>query len=186
MADFETGEGGHKKGKKHVRAKKMSTRIDMTPMVDLAFLLVTFFMLTTTMAKPKVMQLSLPDKDDKPKKEDANKLAEEEALTLILGGNNKLYYYYGLDNPQVKETDYTEKGVGKIIDDRNKVAKDYQHTVKGRKDIGVWIFIKPTDLAKYENIVFMLDEVKVHNLSNYSLLNLTTEEKKLLADANLK
>ena len=86
MAEMQTADsGGHKKGKK-VRSKKISTRIDFTPMVDLGFLLITFFMLTTTLQKPQTMQIFLPEKADDI---DQPKVKESKVLTLLLGKNDK-------------------------------------------------------------------------------------------------
>src|SRR6185295_15634371 len=106
----ELGESGdvHKgKGKKRggVRAKKMSTRIDMTPMVDLGFLLVTFFILTTTMSKPKAMQIVMPDKEVKDSTQ-MSKVRESEAMTILLGSNDRVFYYYGIQEPQIQATNY--------------------------------------------------------------------------------
>jgi biopolymer transport protein ExbD len=92
MAELNTGGGaGHGKHSKK-RAKKLSTRVDMTPLVDLAFLLLTFFVLTATFNKPKVMDLNFPYD-----KEDANDVKSEvrNGITLIASGNDKLYYYSG-------------------------------------------------------------------------------------------
>src|ERR1043165_7531881 len=97
MAEIaEGGGGGHGKGGKK-RAKKMSTKIDMTPMVDLAFLLLTFFMLTTTFAKPNVMDLNMPAKP-KPNDTDPPAVKESDAFTVIVSGNDKVYYYEGMNS----------------------------------------------------------------------------------------
>src|SRR4026209_1642452 len=100
MAEISNEQGGAEKGKhKKVRAKKSSTHIDMTPMVDLAFLLLTFFMLTTTFSKPKTMEINMPVKPDKPEEE--QKIKESQALTILLSANNKIVWYTGLgDNPE--------------------------------------------------------------------------------------
>src|SRR6188508_1902508 len=98
MAEIqEGGGGGHKGGKK--RAKKMSTKIDMTPMVDLAFLLLTFFMLTTTFNKPQTMEINMPTNEKTP---DPTELPASKALTVILGKNDKVYYYQGLNDGKVQ------------------------------------------------------------------------------------
>ena len=95
MAEMQTAEAGGKKKKGGVRSKKMSTRIDFTAMVDLGFLLITFFMLTTTLQKPQTMQIVLPEKDNL-KKEDQDPVKESKVLTLLLGKNDKVYWYRGI------------------------------------------------------------------------------------------
>src|SRR5688572_18565705 len=108
MAELGGGGGDKKKGGK-VRVKKSSTRIDMTPMVDLAFLLLTFFVMTTTLNKPQAMQINMPDK---PKPEDEQpEVNEKNVLTLIMGDNDKIYWYIGITNPEVKVTDFSATGI---------------------------------------------------------------------------
>src|SRR5690606_17756442 len=98
------GDSGKKKGGK-VRAKKASTRIDMTPMVDLAFLLLTFFVMTTTLNKPQAMQVTMPDK---PKEGDEQpQVNERNVLTLVLGENDKIYWYMGITDPKVEVADFS-------------------------------------------------------------------------------
>jgi len=98
MAEMDTsGGGGHKKGPGVKKAKKLSTRVDLTPMVDLGFLLITFFIFTTTMSQPTAMKLFLPKDTEKP--EEQNKLKESGALTVLLGGNNTVFLYEGILAP---------------------------------------------------------------------------------------
>src|SRR5919199_6546319 len=99
MAEMDTSSGGghKKKGPGVKKAKKLSTRVDLTPMVDLGFLLITFFIFTTTMSQPTAMKLNLPKDTDKP--EEQNKLKESGALTLLLGNNHSVYYYEGQLDP---------------------------------------------------------------------------------------
>src|SRR3977135_3715048 len=96
MAEMEVKSGGgHKKGPGVKKGKKLSTRIDLTPMVDLGFLLITFFMYTTTLAKPKTMEINMPYKDPNDKVE-PNKIKESVALTILLSKNHRVYYYEGM------------------------------------------------------------------------------------------
>src|SRR6185369_10650453 len=119
MADVQQQDSGSGKGKhSKLRAKKASTHIDMTPMVDLAFLLLTFFMLTTTFSKPQAMQINMPVKPDKP--EDQQKVAESTALTVILSEKDRIYYYFGIKEPKVEVTNFGPDGIRKILLDRNK------------------------------------------------------------------
>ena len=118
MAEIaQDGGGGKKDGK--VRSKKMSTKIDFTPMVDLGFLLITFFMLTTTLAKPNIMALVMPEKDIK--KEDVELVKESKVLTLMLGADDKVYWYEGITEAKLDSTDYSAEGMRKVI--LNKMEK---------------------------------------------------------------
>src|ERR1039458_5055987 len=96
MAEMEVKSGGEKKGPGVKKGKKLSTRIDLTPMVDLGFLLITFFMFTTTLAKPKTMEINMPYKDPNMKIEDQNKIKKSVALTVLLSKNHRIYYYEGI------------------------------------------------------------------------------------------
>src|SRR6201986_4690536 len=96
MAELDTSGGGHKKGPGVKKGKKLSTRIDLTPMVDLGFLLITFFMFTTTLAKPKTMEINMPYKDPNLKIEDQNKIKNSVALTILLSKNHRIFYYEGM------------------------------------------------------------------------------------------
>src|SRR4051812_45550155 len=96
MAEVNTGDGGgHGKHDKK-RAKKSSTRIDMTPMVDLAFLLLTFFVLTSTFSKPKVMEIPFPKDNNDPKLDQK----VNNAITFIIGDHDAIYYYNGEFYPE--------------------------------------------------------------------------------------
>ena len=120
MAEIIQNEGGGKKKGKR-RAKKHSTHIDMTPMVDLACLLVTFFMLTTAFSKPKVMELVLPDKKDKT---NPPKVDDSRTVNIILDGDNKVYFYNGMAKPnalpELIETNFSKDGLRKMLLNRNK------------------------------------------------------------------
>src|SRR5436189_2682422 len=97
MAEMDVSSGGgHKKGPGVKKGKKLSTRIDLTPMVDLGFLLITFFMFTTTLAKPKTMEINMPYKDAHMKEEEKNKIKNSVAHTVLLSKNHRTYYYEGI------------------------------------------------------------------------------------------
>jgi biopolymer transport protein ExbD len=158
--------GGNEKEKKVKRSKKMSTKIDMTPMVDLAFLLITFFMLTTTFSKPQAMQLNMPDKT---KDNQKMKVKESQTLTLILDEKNAIFYYQGLDNPDVKKTDYSSTGIRKVLLQKVKEIKD------------PIVIIKAKNKAKYKNVVDILDEMNITNIQKYSLIDITEKDLALIS-----
>src|SRR4051794_26948964 len=109
MAEMDTSGGGHKKGPGVKKSKKLSTRVDLTPMVDLGFLLITFFIFTTTMSQPTAMQLVMPKDTDNP--EEQNKAKESGVLTILLGSDNHVFYYMGSLAPNAsnwKSTNFKE------------------------------------------------------------------------------
>src|ERR1700712_3436291 len=118
MAEMEVKQGGHKKGPGVKKGKKMSTRVDLTPMVDLGFLLITFFIFTTTMSQPTSMNLAMPKDTDKP--DEQNKVKESGSLTLMLGKRDVIYYYFGNDPAKMQTIGY--KDLRKIILDKKKVT----------------------------------------------------------------
>jgi biopolymer transport protein ExbD len=186
MAEMQTAESGGKKKGKKVRGKKMSTRVDLTPMVDLGFLLITFFMLTTTLAKPQIMALVLPEKDKELEKEEPVK--ESKVLTLLLGGNDKVYWYEGITDPKLDSCDYSAEGVRKVILDKmDKVKaqwglKDYDNPKTGEKEqiSMMTVLIKATDQARYKNFVDILDEMSICNVKFYVPLEISDAEKEFI------
>lgn len=184
MAELNTGDGGGKKGSKKVRSKKGNNKVDLTAMVDLAFLLITFFMLTTTLSKPQSMNLGLPDKDpDKDKNKDV-KVDENRTMTILLGDNNKLVRYVGLLATPVsggapKDFAYGKDGIrGELMSRKEKVL---QYT--GDKNKGMIVIIKPSKKSNYRNLVDILDEMAIVNVPTYAIVNeFTPEETKLLGE----
>jgi biopolymer transport protein ExbD len=168
MADIDTsGSGKHGKGKK--TRKKASTRVDLTPMVDLGFLLVTFFMLTTTFNKPQTMEINLPVK---PKSgEEAEKgqaVKESKAMTILIGADNTLYYYMGITDPQVERSDFSPNGIRKVLLEKNREIRD------------LIVLIKPSDESSYRNVVDILDEMNIANIKRYALVDITPQDIDLL------
>jgi len=163
MAEMDTsGGGGHKKGPGVKKAKKLSTRVDLTPMVDLGFLLITFFIFTTTMSQPTAMRLGLPKDTVKP--EEQNKLKESAALTIMPSKQNKVYYYEGSDPSKLQTSDI--KMIRDVILDKKRRTdpKDFM------------VIIKPTQDATYKNTVDMLDEMTIDEVKRYALVDITPAE----------
>ena len=170
------GGGGHKKGKGKPKGKKQSTHIDMTPMVDLAFLLLTFFMLATTMNKPKVMQIVMPE--DKVQDDKKVELDKDRAMTLLLGPNDKLFYYYGMpkkgEAPQLERTDYSPDGLRKVLMDRRTwLRNDTKLKIEDRE---LFCIIKPTGKSKYKNLVTIFDEMNIGHIKFYAVVDITPSE----------
>src|SRR5688572_22246213 len=167
MASLDTGDGGggHKKGPGVKKAKKQSTRVDMTPMVDLGFLLITFFIFTTTMSTPSAMQLYMPKDTDKP--DEQNKAKESGALTVLIGKGNQVYYYEGqllADGSNFKSTSFDpETGIRKVLIDKKRRTPE--------EDLVV--VIKPNDEATYKNTVDILDEMTINGIKRFALVDIT-------------
>jgi biopolymer transport protein ExbD len=170
MAEMDTSSGGgHKKGPGVKKGKKLSTRVDLTPMVDLGFLLITFFIFTTTMSQPTAMKLFLPKDTEKP--EDQNKIKASGALTLMLGKNDVVYYYEGELAPDASNfKNTTFKEVRTVIIDKKKSTdpKDFVVVIKPDKD------------ATYKNTVDMLDEMLINDIKRYALVDISDVEYQLI------
>lgn len=183
MAEIaEQGGGGSKDGK--VRSKKMSTKVDFTAMVDLAFLLITFFMLTTTLAKPNIMPIVMPEKKDL-NKDDLEATKESQVLTLLLGDNDRVYYYEGITDAKLDSTDYSAEGIRKVIlgkKDRVKAqwGEDEKDDPKnaGQKKLysKLNVVIKATKGSRYKNLVDTFDEMKICNVARYVMLPISDKE----------
>jgi biopolymer transport protein ExbD len=166
MAEVDSsGGGGKKKG-----PKKVSTKIDMTPMVDLAFLLITFFMLTTTFSKPKTMELNMPDKN-KQDENDKQKVEETRTTTILLGKKDRIYYYTGIQDPKVEVTDYSATGIRKVL------MQKIRERPKGKDPIFI---IKAMEEARYKNMVDILDEMTITNSKIYALVDITPGDVELV------
>jgi biopolymer transport protein ExbD len=168
MASIDAGSdgGGHKKGPGVKKAKKLSTKVDMTPMVDLGFLLITFFIFTTTVAQPTAMKLFMPKDVDKP--EDQNKVKESGAFTIMLGKEDQVYYYEGLDPTKLQAIGF--KGIRDAILNKKKTTNP--------EDLVV--IIKPTQDATYKNTVDILDEMTIAEIKRYALVDISPDEYQLI------
>ena len=208
MAEIIQNEGGGKqKGKR--RAKRHSTHIDMTPMVDLACLLLTFFMLTTAFNKPKVMEIVLPERTEN--EEDAPQVDDSKVLNLILVKDDKILWYNGLADPTkaalptLTETDYSDDGIRSILLQRNrelftKIDELNTAIVEGTIELprdsiearikrfkredkrGPVVLIKAHDDVKYKNVVDIIDEMAITNIASYALVDMNVVEKKMVSN----
>ena len=171
MAELDTSSGGGKGGK--VRSKKQSTRVDLTAMVDLAFLLITFFMLTTTLAKPQAMDMVMPDEDEK--QDQKLEVADDRTMTILLGSNNQIEWYMGtVDNPSTPTVvGYGKNGIRTAILDKMKEVK-----AKTGKDL--FVIIKPSDKSSYQNVVDIFDEINIINVKQRALADISADEISLL------
>lgn len=179
MADIDTGGGGHKKGPGVKKGKKLNTKVDLTPMVDLGFLLITFFIFTTTMSSPTAMKLNMPDDTAKP--DELNKAKESGALTIMLAKNDHVYYYEGKlqDNGANfksaifgKSSD-AAKGIRDIIMDKKKALGE-------NADKDMVVVIKPNEESTFKNTVDILDEMTINGVKKYALVKISDVENQLI------
>ena len=201
MSSIETGDSGGKQKGGKVRAKKMATNIDFTPMVDLGFLLITFFMLTTTMSKPNTMEINMPIEDPLVPK---TQFDDDQTMTILLGEKDKVYYYMGIKDVRLDTTDFGPNGIRKVLREKarklnraldsipiyknqlslGKIDKDTfkanQIRIKNNKK-GLICVIKAVDKAKYKNVVDILDEMSINNIGIYALVDITLADEQLIA-----
>lgn len=165
-----------------VRSKKLNAKVDLTAMVSVSFLLIIFFMVVNELAKPKVLVLEPPTGCDDcwgyPYE------GENRSVTLLLGENNKLVSYMGiLEMPIIapKEIKYGKEGIRKQLAKLNKRMLGYAAKL-GKPGRGITVIIKPTKKSNYGNLVDILDEMKIANITSYSIIpEFTPEESKLIA-----
>ena len=182
MAAIEESGNAHGKGDHHFKSNKVSTRVDMTPMVDLGFLLITFFMLATTMTKPTAMSVFFPKADD-----GTGPIKASGVLTLFLGAHDDIYYLDGIaadDNKALSSLKTTRPGIelrNVIFAAQRRVRAMRQKTDEANKALVV--VIKPTAISNYKNMVDVMDEMAITKARQYALVDqLTAPEKKVLGD----
>ncbi len=187
MAEMDTSSsGGHKKGPGVKKGKKLSTRVDLTPMVDLGFLLITFFMFTTTLSKPKTMQINMPYKEDNIKEEDQTKIKASTVVTILLSKNHRIYYYEGIGDdatkpPEVKVAYFKQKdGIRDVLINKKKMVDDLKRSGQlGQKDQAT-IVIKPDVTSTYEDLVNILDEMSINDIRVYAIVDITDVDKEFI------
>jgi biopolymer transport protein ExbD len=184
MASLDTGGdgGGHKKGPGVKKAKKLSTRIDMTPMVDLGFLLITFFIFTATMSTPTTMRLIMPKDEKDPDQQ--TEVKQSGALTILMGGDNQVYYYEGQ-----MEADGSNFVSSTYSDIRGVIQKKRTDVMQLGRSLGyhrdsldrdLVVVIKPNTDATYKNTVDILDEMTINNIRRFAIVDITDQEKQAI------
>ncbi|MCF0236399.1 MAG: biopolymer transporter ExbD [Bacteroidaceae bacterium] len=205
MAQIDTGGGGDGKSKQ----KKMNARVDFTPMVDMIMLLVTFFMLATTLLKPQTMEITMPSDKEDIKTEQKSQVQTDEAVTIIIGKDNKLYYFEGKQSEAtLKETAYGKDGIRAVLLGKNAVArqkvaelkKKYQAmftaNVEKAKKNEEWYktelgkiknadgtptaIIKPMDESTYLNLIDVLDEMQNCYIGKYVIDKVNDQDKAMV------
>lgn len=170
MAEVQVKDQSGKGGK--VRSKKQPPHVDLTPMVDLAFLLITFFMLVTTFNKPNVMDLGLPAKPKENQKSPDTEIKLSNSISIIIGKDNKIFYHQqdqaGLNVSTLQETTFDREGIRKVIQQAKAQAED---------ETKFTVIIKPTDEALYKNFVDMLDEMAITKSEQYGITDIRSWEK---------
>ena len=204
MAELQTNEGGGKKKGKGSKQKKMSVHVDFTPMGDMNLLLITFFMLCTSLSKPQTMEINMPSNDKKITDADRDAVKASKAITLVLAGGDSVFYYEGQPNYKdynsLKLSSYKAEGIRSFLIKRNieavnkindlkqqkielKISKE-QFTkqaseIKGGKETPV-VIIKAADRATYKNLVDALDEMQICNIGKYVIDKITPGENFLI------
>ena len=178
MAEMDTSSGGgHKKGPGVKKSKKMSTRVDLTPMVDLGFLLITFFVFTTTMSKPTAMTMNEP-KDDVT--DNQLKVKESAVMTILLGKKDRIYYYFGsltAENASEKFKSSNFKEIRQIILDKRNSVPD------GDKDKSDLMYIIKADKeSKFKNAIDIIDEMSINKIpaGHYAEVDISDTEAMLI------
>jgi biopolymer transport protein ExbD len=209
MAEIIQEEKGKKGGKR--RPKKQSTRIDMTPMVDLMCLLITFFMLTTAFSKPKIMVITMPEKKIH-ENEPEVKIPKWRTLNILLTDKDVVYYYIGSADPKtpplptLTKSDFSKNGIRKVLLEKNKdlftqivtfrekrqsgklvvadTTADQEIKKMKKNDMkGPIVLIKADDKAKYKDIVNIIDEMAICNIASYAIVDILPIELELLKTA---
>lgn len=169
-----------RKGRGVPKSKKQSTRIDLTPMVDLGFLLITFFLFTTTLARPKVMALTLPCAGP------PTEWRESQTMTLVLSKEHRIYYYQGMGDeahpPIIKRTGFDPvHGIRQIIMDKNQQVKKLQAAGVLHPGADACFLIKADTNSTYHDLVQVLDELSINDVQMKSVVDITDYDRALIS-----
>ncbi len=174
MAELDTSSGGgHKKGPGVKKGKKLSTRVDLTPMVDLGFLLITFFVFTTTMSQPTAMNMNEP----KDNTEEKMLVKQSGAMTILLGKGNQVYYYFGDLDPNTLSTQFKStnfKDIRDVIVEKKKATNIDD----------LMYIIKADSTATFKNAIDILDEMTICDIppGHYAEVDIAPIEKMLISE----
>jgi biopolymer transport protein ExbD len=152
------------------KSKKRSTAIDMTPLVDLGFLLVTFFILTSAYAKPQAMPLQMPKNQQNAKMP----VYASGTISIFIGADDQVFYQQGLDKT-LQRSNYAPEGIRKVLMDKKRQSAEK-----------CFVVVKATQQAKYKNLIDLLDEIKVMGITNFAITDLNDADKALLAQQNVQ
>ncbi|MDR1718497.1 MAG: biopolymer transporter ExbD [Dysgonamonadaceae bacterium] len=207
MAEVNTDKGGDKGGKN--KQKKVTLRVDFTPMVDMNMLLITFFMFCTSLSKPQTMEINMPSKD-KINEGEENKVRESSAVTILLGKEDKVYYYLGMPTQEkyedpdfLSESDYSAEGIRALLLEKNagvnRLIKELKVKLQAKeitdeefklqsseikkeasKTTAPTVMIKPTDESNYKNLIDVLDEMQICNIAAYAIIELADGDRYML------
>jgi len=209
MAEIAEADVKQKGGKK--KPKKFPVHVDMTPMVDLMCILITFFMLTTAFNKPKIMEIVLPEKIKKDENVAPPKIAKSRTINIILGPDNQVYWYPGVADdpknpPPLRLTDFSADGIRQILLERNralfrKISEFNDDIISGKielprdsvqsaisqlkrdDDTGPIVLIKAYKQAKYGNFVDIIDEMSICDIARYTIIDLSWLEEDMVESA---
>jgi biopolymer transport protein ExbD len=210
MSEIQQKESGGKKKKGGSKQKKVSVFVDFTPMVDMNMLLITFFMLCTSLSKPQTMEINMPSNDKSVTDEDKSKVKASQAVTLLLTGGDSIFYYTGLpvytDFNSLKLSSYKADGIRSLLLKRNAEAvnkindlkqkklqlkisqlqfTDQVSKIKNGKNTPV-VIIKATDQASYKNLIDALDEMQICNIGKYVIDTISKGDKFLIENYKTK
>ncbi len=169
MAAIEEGGGSHKKGPGVKKQARKDARVDMTPMVDLGFLLITFFIFTTTINSPKAFKLNIPD--DSAKDDEQTEAKASGAFTVLLSKDNNVFYYEGQlasDGSNFKSSNFKEIRAELLKKKANTPEKD------------LVVIIKPDETSAYKNVVDILDEMQITDIKRYAVVDIFPGEVELI------
>lgn len=156
------------KPKRDRRGKKDAINVDMNPMVDLAFLLLTFFMLATTFSQPQVMELVMPVLPDEEDVEQEQAIKESQALSILLSKEDEIFWFIGISEPEVHKTTFDTEELNSILEEAHNNID------------GLVVLIKPMDNSRYENLIDLLDEINKVGIERYAISDVTETDRSLI------